>query len=323
MNKLKYIKTFFIMTLVAASVASCGSDDSGNSNYENLAVTANGSGLSTFVSAAELAGIGSRLTGSNDITVFAPTNAAFDQFLSENGFANLEAVPVDLLREVLLNHMVTGDLASVDLFTSYKKTLAHGPASTSSPLSLYVKVDSGVKLNGVSSVTTADIRASNGRIHIVDRVIPAATVFQHLQANPDLSMFTSGLQTNPGSQFVQTLSGTGSQSPFTVLAPTNSGINTLLNDVDVNGFGDLSASALEEILSYHILGNGNKLYTSLADGSYPTLSGQSFTIQNTGGGKKITDVNNRVANFGDSFTRDIQGWNGVIHIIDNGLQPGL
>ncbi|MBD3583614.1 fasciclin domain-containing protein [Flavobacterium selenitireducens] len=323
MKKSNLIKSFFFVTLLGAGLTSCGSDDGGGTSRENLAVTANGSGLTTFVAAAELAGVGGRLTANNDHTVFAPTNAAFDQFLSENGFANINAVPVELLKEVVLNHIMTGDVAASALATGYRKTLAHGPASASATLSLYVKTESAVKLNGVSTITTSDVRASNGRIHIVDKVIPLATVFAHIQANSDLSMFTAALQTNPASQFVQTLSGTGNQSPFTVLAPVNAGVNTLLNDLDVDGFGDLSAAALEELLSYHILGGTNLSYTQIADGTYTTLSGQSFTVLNTGGGKKITDVSNRIANFGNNTTRDIQAWNGVIHLIDNGLKPGL
>lgn len=323
MKKSNFIKSFFVVTLVAAGLSSCGSDDGGGSNYENLAVTANGSGLTTFLAAAQLAGVDGRLTANNDHTIFAPTNAAFDQFLSENGFVDVNAVPVELLKEIVLNHISTGDVSAGDLTTGYRKTLAHGPASTSIPLSLYVKRDSAIKLNNVSTITTADIRASNGRIHILDKVIPLASVFSHLQSNADLSMFTAGLQTNSASGFVQTLSGTGSQSPFTVLAPTNSGISTLLNDLDVDNFGQLSAADLEEVLSYHILANGSRSYSDLTDGSYTTLSGQNFSILNTGGGKKITDANNRVSNFGVNITRDIQAWNGVIHIIDNGLEPGL
>ncbi|NUY82423.1 fasciclin domain-containing protein [Flavobacterium sp. MAH-1] len=323
MRKSMLFKSLFLTLFASVALTSCGSDDGGGSSYENLATTANGNGLTTFVTAAQIAGVDNLLTGSGDYTVLAPTNGAFDQFLIENGYANINAVPVALLKEIVLNHILNSDVQLDELVTGYRRTLAHGPASESSAISLYVKTDPGIKLNGVSAITTANVRASNGRIHIVDKVIPLPTIVTHLQANADLSSLLAALSFDADSQFIATLSGTGNQYPFTLFAPNNNGMNTLLNDLDVNNYGDIPADDLEELLSYHLLGGQNKFYTQLTDGTYLTLSGQNFTIQNTGGGKKITDVQDRTANFTGTATRDIQAWNGIIHVIDKGLLPGL
>lgn len=322
MRKSIRFKNLFLPIVAAMALASCSSDDGGNGNYENLAVTANGYSLTTFVTAAELAGVDNLLTGTSDYTVFAPSNAAFDQFLSENGYTSINNVPTSLLKEIILNHILSGDIQSSELGTGYKRTMAHGPASATSAINLYIKsTDASIKFNGVSSLLTSNIRASNGRLHLVDKVIPLPTIVTHLQANADLSALLAALSFDSNSGFIATLSDTGNQFPYTLLAPTNDGMNNLLNDLDVANYSEIPAANLEEILSYHVLPTQNKFYTQLSDGSYPTLSGQAFTIQNTGGGKKITDAQGRIANF--TTVRDIQAWNGIIHVVDNGLLPDL
>ena len=54
---------------------------------------------------------------SGDFTVLAPTNAAFESFLSQNGFASLEDVPTDILANILLNHVISESVSSTYLVT--------------------------------------------------------------------------------------------------------------------------------------------------------------------------------------------------------------
>lgn len=324
MKKMISLKNLFLAIFASAALVSCGDDDNGSgTGRTNLAETLNSNGFTTFKAAADLAGVGERLTGSTKFTVLAPSNSAFDQFLLESGYSSIDAVPAALLREVVLNHFISGDVDGQALVTGYKKTQAKGSASTTSTLSVFINNDgSTIKLNGVSTITTADLRASNGRIHIVDRVVPMPSVYTHIQANPAFSSFAAALQTYSSAQFAQTLSGNGPQSPYTVVVPTNEGMNNILNTLDVDNYSDIPEANLTKVLNYHILSTA-KLYSVITDGPYATLAGQNFTVQNTGGGKKITDTQARVANFTGTTTRDIIASNGVIHVIDNGLLPGL
>lgn len=320
MKKITMFKSLLIATLVSVSAVSCGDDDSSGTN-ENLIEVATEKGLTTFVAAVELAGLESTLTGSNDYTIFAPTNAAFSEFLTANGYASIDAVPEEVLEQLLLNHVLGTELSTTNMTTGYKKTLAVGAASTTA-LSMFINTASGVKLNGESTITTPNIDASNGRLHIVDKVIPMPTVITHLRANPEFSMLAAGLAFDGSSQFISTLSGNGGQSPFTVFAPNNTAFNAFLTELDYDGFADFPAADLEEILAYHVLGESNLAFSSIVDGqTITTLSGQNFTVSNTGGGKKITDVNARVSNF--TTLRDIQATNGIIHEIDKALLPNL
>src|SRR5690606_30932688 len=115
------------------------------------------------------------LKGDGPFTVFAPDNAAFSEFLSANGFANLDAVPVPVLKQILLNHVVSGAVKSTDLTTGYIQTLATATPNNLN-MSMFVNTSGGVKLNGISSVTAADNILDNGVVHLVNKVIGLPTI---------------------------------------------------------------------------------------------------------------------------------------------------
>ncbi|WP_228438192.1 fasciclin domain-containing protein [Chryseobacterium sp. 6424] len=132
--------------------------------------------LSNLKAAIDKAGLATTLQSSGTFTVFAPSNAAFATFLKDNGFANLEAVPVATLREILLNHVPSFKVIAADVTTGYVSMLAKGSASSSRNISMYINTSSGVRINGVSTVTATNISADNGVIHKVDKVIGLPTV---------------------------------------------------------------------------------------------------------------------------------------------------
>jgi uncharacterized surface protein with fasciclin (FAS1) repeats len=78
-----------------------------------------------------------------------------------------------------------------------------------------------VMLNGVATVTTADIIASNGVVHVVDKVIGLPTIVTHALANPNFTSLVGALTGAGQPDFVTILSGTG---PFTVFVPTNAAL---------------------------------------------------------------------------------------------------
>ncbi|MCY7409130.1 MAG: fasciclin domain-containing protein [Chitinophagales bacterium] len=321
-QKLKQMlnKLFLLMMVVAtATITSCTKDEEVIIPTElNIYETAKtNSELSSLVAAIEKAGLTDELSSASaTLTVFAPTNAAFSAFLSANGFASLNDVPNDVLTSVLLNHVVNGKNVSTGLTTGYVKTLATFGATTSN-LSLYVSTASGVTLNGISKVTTADVNASNGVIHIVDQVIGLPTVVTFAVSNPDFSSLVAAL-TRPDltTDYVTILSGAG---PFTVFAPNNAAFSSLLTELGVASLNDIDVATLEKVLNYHVV-SGNVLAEDLTNGQIvPTLNGDSFTIGLTGGAT-ITDINSRISNI---IATDVQSSNGVIHVIDKVILPTL
>lgn len=273
--------------------------------------------LSNLKAAIDKAGLASTLGASGSFTVFAPSNAAFTQFLADNGFANLNDVPNAALKEILLNHVLSNKVMAAQVTTGYVSTLAKGNASSSKNLSMFINTASGVKINGISTVTKTDITASNGVIHKVDKVIGLPTVVTHALANPNFSSLVSALTRNDMPDFAGILSGT-TNSPFTVFAPTNAAFSSLLTELNLPNLAAVPAPTLENVLKYHVVAGANVLSTDITNNmNVTTFQGGTFKITTTGG-VKITDANNRVSNV---IATDVQCSNGVIHAIDKVLLP--
>lgn len=316
-------KTKIITFIVCVSIfaTSCSNDDKNDTSVADNTITGIASKTSDFsilVQALTKAELATTLQGSGPFTVFAPTNAAFTSFLTAGGYASINDVPKAALTQILLNHVVSGAVKSTDLTTTYIKTLAKGNASATNNLSMFVNSAAGkVKLNGVATVTTADIIASNGVIHVVDKVIGLPTIVTHATANPNFTSLVGALTGTGQPDFVTILSGTG---PFTVFAPTNDAFTALNTELAPGGIASVSAANLTKVLQYHVV-SGNILAASLTEGQIVSTlqTPQKFTIQ-LSGGAKIKDSNNRISTI---IATDVQCSNGVIHVLNKVLLPTL
>lgn len=306
------------MFAIGFATASCANNDDEPVMSQTIyAIASRDADLTSLKAAIEKAGLASTLDGTGTFTVFAPSNAAFTTFLQANGFASLNDVPVVALKEILLNHVLATRVASSEITTGYVSTLAKGGASADRNLSMFINKSSGVKINGVANVTTADILATNGVIHKTDAVIGLPTVVTHALANPNFTSLVAALTRSDMPDFVGILSGTTS-SPFTVFAPTNAAFGSLLTELNLPGLADVPTQTLENVLKYHVVTGANVASTALTNNmSVTTFQGGVFTITTTGGAK-ITDANNRVANI---ILTDVQCSNGIIHAIDKVLLP--
>lgn len=317
--------------LLALVVTACSSDDDSNSNPDpqplNIVETAVASPqLSSLVAAVTQAGLVDTLNGDGPFTVLAPTNDAFDAFLLANGFNNLSEVPNDVLTQILLNHVISGNVSSSSLVTAgegYTSTNADGPDN--SKLSLYYNTSNGVVFNGISEVTNggADISASNGTVHIVDAVIGLPTITDFALANPALSNLVAALQSadsqNPSPNLIPLFSDSTS-GPFTVFAPTDGAFAALLLELDDTGstsLGDLDPALVEAVLRTHVLAD-NVRSSELTTTTVNAINMEELDIDATA--LTITDPRDRVSNIVASLI-DIQGINGVVHVIDTVLLP--
>lgn len=319
----KFLKPVFLMmiTSLTLTTTSCNNDDDNEINSSDNTITGIASGNADFsilVQALTRTELATTLQGSDNYTVFAPTNAAFTAFLATTPYATINDVPKEALKEILLNHVLTGTIKSTDLTTSYVKTLAKGSASTTNNLSMFINIADGtVKLNGVATVKTADIMASNGVIHAVDNVINLPTIVTHATANPNFSSLVGALTATGQPDFVTILSGNG---PFTVFAPDNNAFVALNTELAPGGIASISTENLTKVLQYHVV-SGNILAASLIEGQVVSTlqTPQSFTVELTGGAK-IKDANNRISTI---TAVDIQCANGVIHVLNKVLLPTL
>jgi transforming growth factor-beta-induced protein len=99
--------------------------------------------------------------------------------------------------------------------------------------------------------------------------------------------------------------------PFTVFAPTNAAFDALFAQLGISGIDDLTAEQLVPILTYHVV-PGNVVSTELSSGEVGTLNGQNLSVDLSAGVK---------INESEVIAADIQGSNGVVHVIDQVLLP--
>ncbi|MGB5383964.1 MAG: fasciclin domain-containing protein [Lutimonas sp.] len=309
-NQLKVVGRIFLSVLMIGLltfVSSCNDDDDKPS--KNIVEVAQGNTeLSTLVSAIQAAGLTSYLSGTGPFTVFAPTNAAFAK-LDPATLNNIIGNPT-LLTALLQYHVVNGKV--------YSKDLSDGEVNTAlSGQTILVDVNgNAVTLNGNTSVTDADIKASNGVIHIIDQVLipddfAAQTIVQIAASNPNFSTLVQILSLPEMSDLLA--AANDPTADLTVFAPTNAAFDATLAALGKNSINDIPTGILKEIVSYHILG-GAVFSDELSNGAVPTLlPGESVTVDVSGNGVKIDNAN--------VISADIAAINGVIHAVDGVLLP--
>jgi len=308
--KTTILKSALAMLAIALTIGftSCSKDeDDETPASQNLVQVAQSNDqFSTLVAALQKAGLVSILEGAGPYTVFAPTNDAFNALFAQLGVSGLNDLSAETLKPILLNHVVSGSVKSTDISTGYVATANNtGPSSTN--IKVFVQKGSSVMVD-MSKVTSADIIASNGVIHVIDKVILPAGIVQHAINNPDFSILVQAVLK---AGLAEALSATG---PFTVFAPTNAAFNALFATLGVSGINDLSAETLTPILLYHVV-PGNVTASQVATGNVPTLKeGSTISVAATGMGVKLNNTSNVVAT-------DVQGTNGVIHAIDAVILP--
>jgi transforming growth factor-beta-induced protein len=319
---MKWLKTLMASSMLVA-LAACGGGDDDPPMPGTLAAEATTLGFSALVAAADKAGLVSTLNSSDaSLTVLAPTDAAFNAFATSLGFTNATAMVTALdgptLAKVLQYHVLPTRKTSADITMggASQATLYtfNGQAAT-----LAVNATSGVKLtDGVlttANVATADVPASNGIIHVVDKVLAPPGLFnivQVAQLNPAFSVLVEAVTT---ANLVSTLQGAG---PFTVFAPTNDAFVSALGELNLEKSQLLASPDLASILTYHVL-SGSVAAADVVGLPKPatvaTVQGGSFTVD---ANLAITDGQQRTANL---VATDVFASNGVIHVIDKVLLP--
>ncbi len=306
LEKMKFLPLVFLIGLLAFT--SCNNDDDnmdepamGNTIADIAIANPEFSILVEALTKANL--VGAVADENAELTVFAPTNDAFVALLSDLNLSSLDDVPSETLKSILLYHVIGSKAISSDLESGYYPTLS---TYNDNNMSMYIKVDNGVFINKNTKVTTPDIMADNGVIHVVDKVILPPSVVNIAVDNEN---FTTLVNAVVKAGLVDALSAEG---PFTVFAPTNAAFEALFNSLGISGIDDLSAEQLIPILTYHVV-SGNVLSTDLVSGEVSTLNPESKITVDLSSGVKINNSKVIVAN--------IQGSNGVVHAIDQVLIP--
>ena len=311
MNTVFNRRTVLMAAAVGASTTllqACGGGDD-EPHRTIVEVGQNTPDLSILVEAVVAAGLAPTLS-TGTLTVFAPTNAAFAALLTELGVTKQALLANKaLLTAVLTYHVLSSTVPLASVPVGKAITPVGGG---------FFKIEStgGLKItdgrNRVSNITATDIQASNGVVHLVDRVLLPANkdIVATAQALPDFSILVEAVV---AAGLVETLQGTG---PFTVFAPTNAAFAALLAELGVSKAALLADKALlTKVLTYHVVGARVLKAEVPVGAAIATVQGQTFVVDAS---LKITDQKQRTTSI---VATDVFTSNGVIHVVDRVLLP--
>ena len=356
------IVRFALMITAVMFTFSCTEDDKKEVTRLDSAgayFTANAGKYSILTDALRKTGLLATLTGAGSYTIFAPSNTAFTAagFTSVGINALNPLVPADIiaianLRVILQNHVLSPGTRAADLLAGgYFRTFAffrnNAPLAptTATPLltsgsqmSIFINqigtnvLINGGATNGGATVTKADIDLSNGILHEVDAIIMLPTIVNHIVANPNLSTLLAVATSTAAPFGDQTavrniLTGATNLSARTVICPTNMAFTNATTGTGFLTGAAVTPANVTRVLQYHILPPGNRLATFFAEGfvvNTSTTPVQTFTTLRAGAlGFRIQDNGTAPNNISRFLINDIQGVNGVLHIVDKVLQPTL
>jgi uncharacterized surface protein with fasciclin (FAS1) repeats len=292
------------------ALGACSSDDA-NPNLVEKARS--NSELMVLVEAVEAADLTATLSGPGPLTLFAPTDSAFATLLAELGLTKAQLLSdKELLTKVLTYHVLSRNVTAAEVIPGKAITSVQGGFFKVDIANSDLVITDG--RNRTSKIIAADILASNGVIHLVDKVLLPAdkTIPQTAASIADFSILVEALL---AADLVETLSGSG---PFTVFAPTNLAFEALLSELGITKAQLLADTVLlTRVLTYHVLVGAVLKADVPVDVPVTTLQGDSFTVDTT---LSITDQLSRKASI---TATDVLNSNGVIHVVDKVLLPTL
>ncbi len=305
---------------------------------ENIVELAAGNeNVSTLVSAIEAAELKGALEGEGPFTVFAPSNAAFENLPEGVLEALLEPENKEVLSTILRYHVASAELKAEDIVSTIEaneegsyavETLSGGSLSAMMDGESVVLKDAQ---ENTATVTKTDLMGSNGVIHVIDAVLlPEGVDPAALLATPDIVAVASGddqfstlVAAVQAAELVETLQGEG---PFTVFAPTNTAFEALPEGALAGLLEPENKDQLAGILTYHVVAGEvdaatlTEAISNAEGGTYtvPTVNGGELTAAVVDGKVVLTDAQGNTATV---VATDVAASNGVIHVIDAVVMP--
>ncbi len=280
---------------LAGSCGPCGSKAHAVKAPDIVDVAKKAGSFKTLTAALKASGLDKALRGKGPFTVFAPTDEAFKKLPKGTVDALLKDLPK--LRSILKYHVVAGNVMAADVVKAKSVPTLLGQEAA-------ISTKKGARIEEASIVKT-DIKARNGVIHVIDRVLlpepdivdvaREAGSFKTLLAALDAAGLTDALR---------------SAGPFTVFAPTDAAF-AKLPEGTVEGLLK-NPKKLRAILTYHVV-PGRLLASDIGKlDTANSLQGSAITFRTS----SPTTVN------GASILKaDILAANGVIHVIDTVITP--
>lgn len=333
MKNLSIYKYILMSAFAIGTFSSCETTSSYEEELPSVAnIAVSNEDFSTLEAAAVAGGVAVVLSNPNpndasgDYTVFAPTDDAFARLgLNEN---TLGALQTSFLTNTLLYHVSNGNLLNASISADVSSTSALGLDRR------FVTRDGDTYING-SKILATDVMASNGTVHVIDKVMIAsgadivqtAIALQTAQvfAAPELTYLVEAVLY---ADLAGALSASEGSPSFTVFAPTDQAFIDLgaalgLTFNEPADIRQLPVEVVSAVLLNHVIANDGKFTPELSEGDVTPLGGDALTLGAfTNGTLTVTGLGNggEVANM---VIPDVQTTNGIVHVIDRVLLPNL
>ena len=294
-----YLASIFLALTVFAS---CSDDDPSvdPTPEKNIVELAQENGFNSLAAALVRTGLIEDIQNGDDLTVFAPTDAAFASLLETIGQTSIDDVPVSVLQEILLYHVVPA--------TVFSSEITDGQVQTLSGDNITLSTQGGITVNGIAVVDPFDVDASNGVIHTIDQVLVPSSIGQFVNTILEPAYFNSNFSTLVEAvvkaDLVETILNAGA---ITIFAPTDQAFADAGIDPSA-----IDEATLTSVLTYHVV--GSKVMSTELTREAQSLNGEMLYFSLTSSGAFIN------GNIGIS-TVDVESGEGVVHVIDSVMLP--
>lgn len=305
-KKIKIVGVLSFFILSSLLFTSCGDDPKTPPKPSFPDIVASTPDLSSLLLALKLTKLEETLQN-GVFTVFAPTNAAFQELLnSREDWNSLQDIPVETLSDIMKYHLISNSvLKSTDLVS--KDSLATFKGDT-----IVVESNNGIKIKTnkgvVAGIVNADLESFSGVLHIINKVMvpKLKTISELVKGNPKLSVLKEGIKR---ADLLSILSAEVGVST-TLFAPTNDAFQALLDtDSNWNSIEDIQIEYFKSVMQYHLF-DGIKKSKDLTNGvSLKMFNGEDVTLVNS----KLQTKTNQTVVF---IKKDIEASNGIVYIID-------
>jgi uncharacterized surface protein with fasciclin (FAS1) repeats len=329
MTMSKRYTALFAAAILMLSMSNCSKNDEAETpSIATIAVS--NPDFSILEGAAVRGGLAIVLANKNpndaagNYTVFAPNNAAFAR-LGFNTEGSLGALQKSFLTNTLLYHVSDGTLSGKDI------TAGNTSVSAFSVNRKFINRGMDKYING-SKIVGTDVSASNGTVHVIDKVLLAtgADIVQSALSLRDLRVFTTPelsflVEALVYTDLVGALTASAGNPSFTVFAPTDAAFKELgvLLNVPLSIPSDIrkiDKEMVKKVLLNHVVSDSGKFTSEMSAGSVMPLGGVALTIGDFNNGVlTIKGKNNPTA--ANMIIPDVLTTNGVVHVIDRVLLP--
>jgi len=309
-----HMKRFCLLSILALSLAGCLDDDTPDKNLQQI--LAEREDLTIMVTSLQRVGLYDLLENAA-ATVLSPTDQAFQNFFVQQGYSSIEIVSDSVLNSIISYHILpffatTNAVNNIAPIESGYYATSNSESPTGFNLSLLL-INNGASLtfNNTAQTLVEDLRAGNGFVHTIDRVLIPPTVSDVIDQNENLSIMGNALRE------AALLDTATSSEVYTYLIPPDESMETYLTQRGFDDLDDMPDSTRLTLIQSHVLEGNIGIQQLIDDETITTLAkttvikAQQQFVSGTGGNISVAVLNDTaVVRF-----PNVQAINGILHLV--------